>query len=81
MSKIKGKIEKGNGVVNGVLTEPVVSHVEVTLSAAELTELDKIDISLVGVGSGVFNEKEYVQLKNIVISIDEPVTVDLNELK
>ncbi len=78
---IEGSIEKGNGAVNGVVTEPVVSHVVVKLKAQELTKLDKIDISLEGEGSGVFNANEYIQLKNIVISIDEPVTVDLNELK
>jgi hypothetical protein len=78
---IEGSIEKGNGAVNGVVTEPVVSHVVVKLKALELTKLDKIDISLEGEGSGVFNANEYIQLKNIVISIDEPVTVDLNELK
>lgn len=79
--EMKGSIEKGNGVVNGVVTEPVVSHVVVKLSATELSKLDKVELVLTGVGSGVFNAKEYIQLKNIVLSIDEPVSVDLKDLQ
>ena len=79
--EIEGNIEKGNGVVDGVVTEPVVSHIVVKLSATELEILDRLDISFTGFGSGAFNANEYIQMKNIVLSIDEPVIVDLNNLE
>ena len=75
---IEGNIEKGNGVVDGVVTDPVVSHIAVKLSATELEKLDRIDVTLTGTGSGAFNANEYIQLKNIVLSIDEPVSVKIN---
>ena len=76
--EIEGSIEKGNGVVDGVVTEPVVSHIAVKLSATELDRLDRVDVSLTGFGSGAFNANEYIQLSNIVLSIDEPVSVKMN---
>ena len=75
---IEGNIEKGNGVVDGVVTDPVVSHIAVKLSATELEKLDRIDVTLTGTGSGAFNANEYIQLKNIVLSIDEPIAVKIN---
>lgn len=75
----EGSIEKGNGVVDGVVTEPVVSHIVVKLSAAEIERLDRVDVNIIGAGSGVFNANEYVQLKNIVFSIDEPVSIDFDK--
>lgn len=75
---IEGNIEKGNGVVDGMVTDPVVSHIAVKLSATELEKLDRIDVTLTGTGSGAFNANEYIQLKNIVLSIDEPVAVKIN---
>jgi hypothetical protein len=75
-----GTIKKGNGVIYGNLTEPVVSAVEIKLTASEdkLEALDRIDIKMTGSGFGVFNAKEYLQLKNIVLSIDEAIAIDLN---
>ena len=75
----EGSIEKGNGVVDGVVTEPVVSHIVVKLSAAELERLDRVDVNIIGAGSGVFNANEYVQLKNIIFNIDEPVSIDFDK--
>lgn len=76
---VDGIIKRGNGVVDGVVTEPVASHIVAKISAAKLDKLDRIDINITGVGAGSFNAKEYIQIKNIVISIDEPISVDLNE--
>jgi hypothetical protein len=76
---VDGIIKRGNGVVDGVVTEPVASHIVAKISAAKLDKLDRIDINITGVGAGSFNAKEYIQMKNIVISIDEPISVDLNE--
>ncbi|MBR4967598.1 MAG: hypothetical protein IKY19_05135 [Bacteroidaceae bacterium] len=75
-----GTIKKGNGVIYGNLTEPVVSAVEIKLTASEdkLEALDRIDIKMTGSGYGAFNAKEYLQLKNIVLSIDEAIAIDLN---
>jgi hypothetical protein len=53
----------------------------VKLSATELEKLDRLDISFTGFGSGAFNANEYIQMKNIILSIDEPVIVDLNNLE
>ena len=77
--EIEGSIEKGNGVVDGVVTEPVASHVVVKLTATELEKLDRVDITVTGIGAGTFNANEYVQLKNIVFSIDEPVSIDFTK--
>ena len=77
--EIEGSIEKGNGVVDGVVTEPVASHVVVKLTATELEKLDRVDITVTGIGAGAFNANEYVQLKNIVFSIDEPVSIDFTK--
>ena len=76
---VDGIIKRGNGVVDGVVTEPVASHIVAKISAAKLDKLDRIDINITGAGAGSFNAKEYIQMKNIVISIDEPISVDLNE--
>ena len=76
---VDGIIKRGKGVVDGVVTEPVASHIVAKISAAKLDKLDRIDINITGTGAGSFNAKEYIQMKNIVISIDEPISVDLNE--
>lgn len=78
--ELDGAIKQGNGVANGVVTEPVVSAVTLKLSASrdELDSLDRIDIRMTGSGSGVFNANEYLQLKNIVLTIDEAIVIDLD---
>lgn len=77
---VTGVIAKGNGTVAGVVGEPVKSEVKVVLSAldGQLEDLYKLDIKFAGTGSGVFNANEYIQLKDIKITIDENVNVDLN---
>lgn len=78
---ISGGINKGKGVENGVVAAPVKSSVKVSLEAhnGRLNDLNRIDIKLVGVGSGVFNANEYLQLKDINVSIDDYITLDLND--
>lgn len=78
--ELDGAIKKGNGVAGGEVTEPVVSPVVMTLSASrdELDSLDRIDIRMTGSGSGLFNAKEYLQLKNIVLTINEAIVIDLD---
>lgn len=78
--ELDGAIKKGNGVAGGEVTEPVVSPVVMTLSASrdELDSLDRIDLRMTGTGSGLFNAKEYLQLKNIVLTINEAIVVDLD---
>lgn len=77
---VTGVIAKGNGTVAGVVGEPVKSEVKVVLSAldGQLEDLYKLDIKFAGTGSGVFNANEYIQLKDMKITIDENVNVDLN---
>ena len=77
---VTGVIAKGSGTVAGVVGEPVKSEVKVVLSAldGQLEDLYKLDIKFAGTGSGVFNANEYIQLKDMKITIDENVNVDLN---
>lgn len=77
---VTGSVAKGNGMVNDVVSEPVKSSVSVNLSVknGELASLYKLDLKFTGSGSGVFNSNEYLQVKDIVITIDENISVDLN---
>ena len=79
-ANIEGVINAGSGTVDGVVGEAVKSQVKVVMSAldGELENLYKMDIKLAGVGSGVFNANEYLQLKDIKVTIDENISVDLN---
>lgn len=78
--EVIGNIEAGNGYVDGVLAAPVESSVEIKLSATDnqLADLGDLDIVFEGVGNGVFNTNEYIQVKKITVKIDEPIEVDLN---
>lgn len=78
---ITGNIENGKGAVNGEIGEPVKSSVKVSFEAHEgrLKDLYGIDIKLAGIGDGAFNANEYLQIKNINVSIDDYITIDLNK--
>lgn len=77
---VKGTINPGHGYVNNELTAPIESSIEIKLSTTEgqLADLNTLDIVLKGEGSGVFNANEYIQIKKMTVTIDEPITVDLN---
>ncbi len=77
---VEGTVASGNGMLNGELTEPVLSSVAINISAqnGELEKLEDLDIRLEGKGCGSFNAKEYIQLKDIVVTIDDNIDVDLN---
>ena len=79
-ASVEGDINAGGGTIDGVVGEAVKSQVKVVMSAldGELEDLYKMDIKLAGVGSGVFNANEYLQLKDIKVTIDENISVDLN---
>ena len=65
---------------DGAVSTPVKSSISIKLSVknGELDELYKLDLKFAGNGSGTFNSNEYLQLKDIVITIDEAISVDLN---
>lgn len=61
--------------------EPVATNVKAVLSAADGTieKICNLDIILNGHGYNVkLNENAYVTLRNISVTIDEPIIVDLN---
>ncbi len=61
--------------------EPVATNVKAVLSAADGTieKICNLDIKLNGHGYNVkLNENAYVTLRNISVTIDEPIIVDLN---
>lgn len=77
---VVGAIAAGNGMAGTVVTEPVSSNIEINLSAlnGELEELDKLDLKFEGRGSGRLNSNEYIQLKDINVTVNEDIVVDLN---
>ncbi len=77
---VVGAIAAGNGMSGTVVTEPVSSNIEINLSAlnGELEELDKLDLKFEGRGSGRLNSNEYIQLKDINVTVNEDIVVDLN---
>lgn len=77
---VEKQIKPGNGYKNGKLTEPVASSFKIKLTAKnnQLKDLNTLDIKLHGIGSGVLNENEYLQITKLSIVIDEPVIVDMN---
>ena len=77
---VVGAIAAGNGMAGAVVTEPVCSNIEINLSAlnGELEELDKLDLKFEGRGSGRLNSNEYIQLKDINVTVNEDIVVDLN---
>lgn len=80
-AEIEGNIAMGNGMDNNdEVTEPVESSIEIKLGAmnGELEELCDLDILLHGTGSGAFNNREYLQIKNMSVTIDKPLVVDMN---
>ncbi len=79
-AEITGVVAKGNGMKDGAVSTPVKSSISIKLSVknGELDELYKLDLKFAGNGSGIFNSNEYLQLKDIVITIDEAISVDLN---
>ncbi len=79
-AEITGVVAKGNGMKDGAVSTPVKSSISIKLSVknGELDELYKLDLKFAGNGSGTFNSNEYLQLKDIVITIDEAISVDLN---
>lgn len=78
--RVDGDIAAGNGISEGVLSEPVKSSITVKLSSknGELKYLNKLDLKFAGSGSGTFNSNEYIQVKDIIVTIDEQISVDLN---
>lgn len=79
-AEVTGVVAQGNGMKDGAVSTPVKSSISIKLSVknGELDELYKLDLKFAGNGSGTFNSNEYLQLKNIVITIDEAISVDLN---
>lgn len=79
-AEVTGVVAKGNGMKDGAVSTPVKSSISIKLSVknGELDELYKLDLKFAGNGSGTFNSNEYLQLKDIVITIDEAISVDLN---
>ena len=77
---VTGVIEQGNGMKDGVVSAPVKSSVSINLSAKNgvLDDLYKLDLKFAGSGSGTFNSNEYIQVKDIVVTIDDAISVDLN---
>ena len=77
---VDGTVAEGNGMVNEVVSTPVKSSVKINLSVknGELEYLEKLDLKFSGLGSGIFNSNEYLKVENIVITVDEPILVDLN---
>lgn len=77
---VVGAIEAGNGMDGASVTEPVKSAIALKLSSlgGELQRLHGLDIELHGEGGGRFNANEYIQLKDIRVTIDEQISVDLN---
>lgn len=77
---VVGAIAAGNGMAGAAVTEPVSSNIEINLSAlnGELEELDKLDLKFEGRGSGRLNSNEYIQLKDINVTVNEDIVVDLN---
>lgn len=75
-----GEIAKGDGMKDGAVSAPVKSPITIKLSAknGQLKDLQDLDIKFAGSGSGVFNANEYIQIKDIVVTIDEQISVDLN---
>ena len=65
---------------DGAVSAPVKSPITIKLSAknGQLKDLQDLDIKFAGSGSGVFNANEYIQIKDIVVTIDEQISVDLN---
>ena len=78
--EVFGEIVAGNGYKDGKLTEPVGGEVAIRISATDgqLADLDIIDFVIKGSGSGALNANEYIQIKNISLSIDKPIEVDMN---
>lgn len=78
--EVVGSIAAGNGMTGAVLAEPVSSNIEMHLSAfnGELERLNRIDIRFEGRGSGRLNSNEYIQLKDINVTVNEDIIVDLN---
>lgn len=79
-AEVTGVVAQGNGMKDGAVSTPVKSSISIKLSVknGELDELYKLDLKFAGNGSGTFNSNEYLQLKDIVITIDEAISVDLN---
>ena len=77
---ISGIISAGKGMDGAAVTEPVSSPVEIDLSAVngELDKLYSIDLTVEGSGNGKFNANEYIQLKDISVTIDDEIIVDMN---
>ena len=78
--EVFGEIVAGNGYKDGKLTEPVGGEVAIRISATDgqLADLDIIDFVVKGSGSGALNANEYIQIKNMTLSIDKPIEVDMN---
>lgn len=70
------KVAAGNGHTN----EPVHSVLKIRMNAEgnELELLNTIDVKMKGNGAGVLNKNAYLQLKNINITVDKPIIVDMN---
>ena len=78
--KVGGVISAGKGMDGATVTDPVSSSIEIDLSAVngELDKLYSIDLTVEGTGNGKFNANEYIQLKDISVTIDDEIIVDMN---
>ncbi len=76
VAEVVGSIAKGTGYTG----EPAESSFKIKLSAlnGELEQLNTIDVVFKGKGAGVLNEKSYLQLKEITLTVDQPIIVDMN---
>ena len=80
VAEVSNPIAAGEGYKDGVLTAPVETQLDIVLSATnnQLKDLGNLDIVFKGIGCGVLNTNEYIQLKKISVKIDKPIEVDLN---
>lgn len=76
VAQVEGAVAAGTGYNDA----PAESTFKIKLSAlnGELKDLCDIDIILEGSGAGVLNKNSYLQLKDITLTIDQPIIVDMN---
>ena len=77
---IEGRINRGTGIVNGVVGNPVKSPLKFKIASLDedLENIYRIEINLVGTGKGVLNSNEYIQITDISLNVDDYIVLDLD---
>lgn len=77
---IEGCINRGTGIVDGVVGNPVKSPLKFKIASLDedLENIYRIEINLVGTGKGVLNSNEYIQITDISLNVDDYIVLDLD---